>query len=101
MSGPASGSEASTRRRTSSGRSLSPIPDPGKEIVMTQKVIRLVGLLAAAAVMPACGELPVVTPVKDPGQGVSWCRANNQVASYTLGAEGYFRIRLMNPDGSG
>ena len=67
---------------------------------MTRHAVRILGFLAAA-ILPACAGAPTVTTVREPGQGVSWCRANNQVACYTLGAEGYFRIRLMNPDGSG
>ena len=67
---------------------------------MTKNLLRTAALIAAAAAVPACTGSPVVTPVKDPGQGVSWCRANNRVAYFALGSEGYFRIRLMNPDGS-
>jgi hypothetical protein len=67
---------------------------------MSKTIVRTAGFLAAL-VIPACSGAPTVTTVREPGQGVSWCRANNRVACYTLSAEGYFRIRLMNPDGSG
>ena len=67
---------------------------------MSKHCCRLAGVLAAL-VIPACAGAPAVSTVKEPGQGVSWCRTNNRVAYFGLGAEGYFRIRLMNPDGSG
>ena len=66
---------------------------------MTKTCCRLAAFVAAI-VIPACAGAPQVSLVKEPGQGVSWCRVNNRVATFALGAEGYFRIRLMNPDGS-
>jgi hypothetical protein len=66
---------------------------------MNKTLGRFAGLLAVVAI-PACVGAPTVTTVREPGQGVSWCRATSRIAYFALGTEGYFRIRLMNPDGS-